>query len=302
MTDSSEVGSGGAEVGPPDGMSPAVLDRVGSGLSYIDKHKGSVALIVSTYVLCKVLAVARGNLDTALEIVRSAGAPQVVLGGALSGLPLLTAGIAGLSAFRLGRHLHRWRATPPATWRDDLRWHRPSARAFAVAWGVGVLTELVALLFTPAVLLGPVVGLGVYAGLLQARRHDPDCPPGLSVRWRRIFVAVWTVLAVLMLMAVGVLLYTVWTPHEHLVVKNGPDRIGYVLEERGGWLTVLVSGRRTIEKINSSVVTARVVCHTGDAESWLHISVVQIVYRLDGHHFGLPPTRCSDAVASTVSG
>jgi len=291
-----------ADVG--DVVAPAVLDRVGSGLVYIDKHKGSVALIVSGYVVVKVLVVARGDLDTALEIVRSAGAPQVVLGGVLSGLPLLAAALAGLSAFRLGRHLHRWRGERPPSWRDDLRWAGSSRRRFAAAWAVGVLTELMALVFTPVVLLVPVVGLGLFAGVLAARRVDPDCPSGLSLRWRLVFAGLWVLFAVLGVAAIGALLYTVWTPHEHLVLNGDAEqsRVGYVLDERGGWLTLLVSGRRTIEEIKSSSVTARVVCHTGDAEGRLHISALQIVYRLDGHHFGVPPRHCLDPVAAGVSG
>lgn len=60
-----------------------------------------------------------------------------------------------------------------------------------------------------------------------------------------------------------------WLPLEDLTVGN--DRLqAYVLQNEGGWMTLLEDGR-DIRRVESEVVTERVVCDQGDYESLLLI-------------------------------
>ena len=57
--------------------------------------------------------------------------------------------------------------------------------------------------------------------------------------------------AVLVAALAAVAFYQMWLPHESLTLKASPTAqehilVGSVLEESGDWMTVLVSGRRTL--------------------------------------------------------
>ena len=74
-------------------------------------------------------------------------------------------------------------------------------------------------------------------------------------------------------LAIVTMLYTLWVPHEIVIMKPAPtgigltpnERAGYVLgyvlaDEPGGWITILTSGSRTIVRFRDATVKSITVC------------------------------------------
>jgi len=268
-----------------------LLGSLGSGLRWVVENKGTVGLALSAYLILKVIVVARGSQEAALEIVRSAGVTQVVLGGVVSGLPILAAVALGLSMYRLGRHLHRFHPSPPPWWSDDFSRKEFTKQRVYLAWAVTAVSVVVASAFTPWTVFVPVVAFGIFLGLLEAQRVDREYERATRRKLSRaLVVGLWVVVGGMALYgsAFGIL-YTVWTAHEELqITGRSQPLVGYVIDDHGAWLTVLQSGTREVLKINGGTVSDRQVCHVQARFQSANTSLVQLVF---GAHFGTSP-RC----------
>jgi hypothetical protein len=209
-------------------------------------HAGAGTLILAAFLVVKGYVIARGNLATALGILQYAGLTSVVISGLLSSLPILAALMLGWLIFRMMRG-----------WFP--RFSPESRKALAcVLLGSFVLSFF----FTPVPYMLAAIVLGALAGLAEGWR-----PKGWRVWLSRIFVGAFGLFATI------TMLYTVWVPHEIVMLRPGAsgigltpnERAGYVLgyvlaDDPGGWITILTSGSRTIVRFRDAAVRSLTVC------------------------------------------
>jgi hypothetical protein len=101
-------------------------------------------------------------------------------------------------------------------------------------------------------------------------------------------VATGLAIALALYGSIAGLLFKMWTAHENITITGeSKSLIGYVVDDSGGWLTVLKSGTRQIVKVEASKVTDREVCHPRSPfEKVADISMLQIGFDLFGKRFG----------------
>jgi hypothetical protein len=209
-------------------------------------HAAAGTLLLGAFLVLKGYVIARGNLATALGILQYAGLTSAVISGLLSSLPILTALLLGWTVFRL---VKGWFP----------RFHPESRKALGcvLAGAFGLST-----FFTPVPYALAAIGLGLLAGLVEG--HWAKC-------WQAKLSAavVWLMGA----LAAITMLYTLWVPHEIVIMKPAPtgvgltpnERAGYVLgyvlaDDPGGWITILTSGNRTIVRFRDATVKSITVC------------------------------------------
>ena len=71
--------------------------------AYID-HPGIGTLLLGAFLVLKGYVLAKGDIPIALGILRNAGLPTVVVGGLLSGLPILVAAMLAATIFNVLEH------------------------------------------------------------------------------------------------------------------------------------------------------------------------------------------------------
>jgi hypothetical protein len=143
--------------------------------------------------------------------------------------------------------------------------------------------------FTPWYLFAPTLAFALLLGVLDRRnvvrlpsRQDNDRTSrggNGARRKRRIGVGAIILSTGLVIYAVTATLLTMWLPHERLVVKGMKTPVvGYVVEESGGWMTVLTSGDRKVARLKEELVDSRTVCRASD----FHESPIQWLARHAG--------------------
>jgi hypothetical protein len=201
------------------------------------------------FMILKVLVVAKGDLSTALGILKAAGPAPVLVGTLVSGLPTLAA-VAGVLA------VYAWRHDPGQTGRSG--WEKVDAY-----WPL-VASFLLGVFFAPGILFAASLAVAALAGPgLQRYRARPSRERRHDGRF--LDTGLHILVAVLVAALAAVALYQMWLPHESLTLRASPTAqghilVGSVLEESGDWMTVLVSGRRTLVRVRASTVENRVVC------------------------------------------
>jgi hypothetical protein len=209
-------------------------------------HAAAGTLILAAFLVVKGYVIARGSLATALGILQYAGLTSVIVAGLLSSLPILTALMLGWVVFRIARG------------RFPKSVARPHKALACVLAGVLVLSVF----FTPVPYMLAAICLGLLAGLAARWKRD---------QWQAKLSAAVAVL--IGAFATLLMLYTVWVPHEIVVLRPAAadigltpnERAGYILgyvlaDDPGGWITILTSGSRTIVRFRDANVKSVTVC------------------------------------------
>ncbi len=242
------------------------------------RNKVVGTLLLAAFLVAKGWVTARGDVSTALGILDTAGIPTIVIGGLLSGFPVLAAVMLGFAIFRI------FAESPSAT--DPTR--RP--RLPAVERDVGLGSRLVRTY--PAVVLASVMAVvaclttptlviavaavfgGLIGGLALTSRRLPRKPSRRS-RWKHPwwwYVWAWStgvIVVPIVVYSLVTLLYGVWLPHEVVTFSQAGDRpeVGYVLQDSDGWMTILRTGEHRIVRYRDPEVIQRKLCERG-AGGW----------------------------------
>lgn len=237
---------------------PRWLEAAHEWRGRIGKESALITALLFSFVVIKVVWIARGDIQTALGVFNSAGLASVIVGGLLSALPLISAATLGVATFELSKNWPFIKAFWPIKRRDTTVWILGLAAAaacfFLTPWPI----------MAAGALLGLLSGLTVH--MIKAERlfclklewmgkHD----------WRAKAVkAAGIVLLALasVVLVVNPLLYAVWLPHETLTLAKpyGQQMVGYVLSDSNGWISLLRTKERHIYRFRSENVTARVLC------------------------------------------
>ena len=180
------------------------------------------------------MRVAQGSPQTALAVLAQGGTANVLLGSALSIVPLVAAGAVG------GILGHLWR--PPFRhegWRGE---------AVRLGWSLAVLAVGV-------VLAPPALVAAAAVMALVVRKQSDDVPDGKGAAATVLLVLVW-------------LLWVAkpWWPLERVELSNDEPLIGFVLSSSGRDSAVLLAEPRRVVFVPSADVTDREIC-AGDSKS-----------------------------------
>lgn len=262
----------------------------------IGDRKWLITVVLFGFILIKVIVIARGNIQTALAVFNSAGTATVIVGGILSAFPLVAAIVFGLVIFRLARTFPLKRAFSRQGCRAIIAWVRNRTVNEKATWLAGVIAAVGCFFLTPWPIMAGSAVLGSAWGLvakINTRAAVEAIPITREKRgnWSKRAVVKAVLFFILVLSSVYFvlypLLYAVWLPHEELAVP--PDEklavlqracprddkyvVGYVLSDSNGWISLLLTGQRTICRLKSEEVTARILCQGQvipmPAPSWL---------------------------------
>jgi hypothetical protein len=236
------------------GSSERALDPVFRVTNQIAANAALMTALLFTFLVAKVMYVARGDITTALGVFDSAGLTTVIVGGLLSSLPLVAAGVLGITIFALTFALLAL-----------IPWFRAESEfefEFELSIVVVSLVAAFACFFLATwEILIVTVAAGATAGLVarvakKKMKYTKMMRIIIVVVWGIIFVASW-------LFIVQPMMYAVWLPHEQLVLTEGHSspEVGYVLDNSNGWVSLLRSGGRRIVRIPSDYVMRRSLCH-----------------------------------------
>jgi hypothetical protein len=214
----------------------------------LNAQKFQGTLLVFAFVVLRVLLVAKTDVLTAVAIINGSGIVAVVVGTVLSALPILTAGLFVVIVYRVAA----------GTWKFE-------TSLGIVALG---LAALAVVLSTPwfALPLG-VLTLSVCLFIRRGKFQlwQPVRPP-----WRVFLIQL--LLICVLLSPLGVVakdaLFVMWLPREMLQLRDDHQPlVGYVLEDKEGWVTVLKTVERKVVRIHSERIVGRTVCRKNDHES-----------------------------------
>lgn len=241
-----------------DPEKPGWLETAHKWRGRIGKEPALITALLFSFVVIKVVWIARGDIQTALGVFNSAGLASVIAGGLLSALPLISAAALGVATFELSKSWPLIKAFPFIRRRDT------------TVWILGLAAAVACFFLTPwpimaaGALLGFVSGCAVH--VIKAKtlfrlklkwlgKHD----------WRAKTVkavGIASLALVSLVLVVNPLLYAVWLPHETLTLAKprGQQVVGYVLSDSNGWISLLRTKERHIYRFRSSNVTSRVLC------------------------------------------
>jgi hypothetical protein len=219
------------------------LGVLGEMWKTITKDPALLAVLLSAFIVIKVIYVAQGDIQTALGVFSNAGVAAVIAGSLLSAFPLISAAVLGLASFELAT-CRRIRIFPFTEQRAAVLW---------VIWGSAAVS---CILLTPWTIAAASLLLGLFFGLVTKMKKR---------RAKKIFLFLLSLASIYLV--VNPLLYAVWLPHEVLAVNelNGrkvvPQPVsGYVLSDSNGWVSVLRTGERRIYRFHSNEVISRTLC------------------------------------------
>ncbi len=187
-----------------------------------------IAGVFSVLTAMLLIRVAEWYPPTALAVLAQGGTANVLIGSALSMVPLVAAGVVGGVLGQL------WRPS----WREA-SWHHRWVR---LGWSVVVVG--VGILFAPpALALLSLLMVPFFRGQSDAL---PDRKGALAFGF---IVIVWLLLVA-----------KPWRPLERVETRSGDSVVGYVLSTTGLDYSVLVADPRRVVFIPSSSVRSREVC------------------------------------------
>ena len=211
-----------------------------------------ITALAFSYVIIKVIWIARGDIPTALGVFNSAGLATVIVGGLLSALPVISATALGWAMFQISRSWLLERSFP----RNTSSWIVLSVAGVACFF----LTPW------PVMASGAFLGLacGIPAGWAASKAEKP------ATRRRKLvgrigMIGGLTVVGIASFyLVLNPLLYAVWLPHETLkLTKPNPQpMVGYVLSDGNGWVSVLQTRVRRIYRFPSQDVLTRDLCRS----------------------------------------
>jgi hypothetical protein len=211
-----------------------------------------ITALAFSYLIIKVIWIARGDIPTALGVFNSAGLATVIVGGLLSALPVISATALGWMVFRISRSWLLKRSFP----RDTSSWIVLSVAVVACFF----LTPW------PVMASGAVLGLacGIPAWRVASKAEKPATN---RRRWigRIGRIGGLTVVGIASFyLVLNPLLYAVWLPHETLkLTKPNPQpMVGYVLSYDNGWVSVLQTRVRRIYWFPSQDLLTRNLCRS----------------------------------------
>jgi hypothetical protein len=226
----------------PDKKTPlGVLSEV---WRFITNEPALLTVLLSAFVVIKVIYVAQGDIQTGLGVFNSAGVATVIAGGLLSAFPLISATLLALASFEMARTRGGIRTRP---------FNKRRAVALWAIWGSAAIS---CFLLTPWTIAAASFLLGLLFGFaIELKR----------AYIRRLLLILFSVVSIWLV--VNPLLYAVWLPHENLTITKWdgtkivkPTVTGYVLSDSNGWVSVLRTGQRRISRFPSDQVTGRVLC------------------------------------------
>lgn len=231
---------------PPIGPAVGTASPWWKGDPVVDAFKAHPALVLSASVLvvavCQVLTLAGGDANLAAAVLSNVDAPTVVLGAAVSLLPVLAGGAtlyAWFNAIGVLNH-HGSRAT--------------------YAW-LAVAGVLVLALSTPAWSLVVVVAFAVIYpawSKLRAFVTGPSRSADDGFGFRLARAHRWIALFVVTL-SVAAVLARPWVSTERFTV-DGTSVIGWAINSTGDDIAVLTDRPRTIRQISLNRVSDRTLC------------------------------------------
>jgi hypothetical protein len=202
-----------------------------------------VGLLSGGLVALKLLSVSNGDLNTALEILRTTGTASVLTGVFLLTLPGLL--VLMVIAF-----------VPPIV-SGDLN----------VSPWVIVVVVLPLVWVTPVVyLIAAVVGFVVLgaSSYLDTRFDLDETNLGSIERSLR-----YALLAFVVISAFSAFVNTVmWMPIERITLSGGQREVGFVLRATDGELRVLRDDGRQVVVLDPNDVESRILCSLGDSAWW----------------------------------
>jgi hypothetical protein len=222
-----------------------------SVLSKMDAHKGQLSLLLSLFLILKVVTPVKGDVPTALAILQSASLVPTILGALLSGLPLLAVTALIIAIF-------------------NMVYNRT-----AEGWALALAAFIICFFISPWRVLTVGVISAAIAGLCFHRTTERD--RGLRLYGKRagqlISIALITIIGSAALWTV---LYSVWLPHEAVVLTSGRTEVGYVINQDGTGISILRSGQRRLVRYPDKEFDHRFLCfkparglfNTGQATSW----------------------------------
>jgi hypothetical protein len=241
-----------------------------------------VSLIAGTFLIVKVLMVAKGDVMTALAVVRASGTVAVIVGAILSALPIIAAVVLVVVLYGVGCGAWRWRGLRLVT---------------ALCWFI-VLVACV--LLTPW-LVFLLASAGLIGGRLDRVRSQPrtDQSQADGHWWAQRALPLLLLCVLVIGPAWKDLVFTMWLPREELhlttdqpIAQPGQQPstrlVGYVLSDSEGWMSVLTSVHRQVIELKSDTVESRHLCRKN-----YHESVVELVRRRVFHSVNGPP-QCID--------
>src|SRR5215469_16827409 len=157
----------------------------------ITKEPALLTVLLSAFVVIKVIYVAQGNIQTALGVFSSAGVPSVIAGGLLSALPLFSATVLGLASFEFAWTLRNSRVAPL------------TRRQAVVLRAIWVAAATTCILLTPWAILASSLALGAAFGFAVR----------MATRIHRVLFkeAIFILLSVASVyLVINPLLYAVW--------------------------------------------------------------------------------------------
>jgi hypothetical protein len=223
------------------GPSKSTLEPILRAVSRIVKQPALTTAILFAFLVAKVMYVARGDITTALGVYDSAGLTTVIVGGLLSSMPLVAAGVLGIAIFELIIQVQRW------------------------VFGLALLAAGACFFLASWEITGITVILGVLAGLIAGGASKISSSRKFSRILRRVINvgAPLIFISLSFILIVQPIMYAVWLPHEQLMLKEGhtSPEVGYVLDNSNGWVSLLRTGSRRIVRIPSDLVMRRSLCH-----------------------------------------
>ena len=245
----------GAPTDAPGTVEPTGNGKVRTGLNIyglindaLDASKFQGTLLVVAFVILKVLAVAKADMFTGLAIINASGIISVIVGVALSSLPILAAGLFTIGVYRVAMSELGIR---------DITWS-------FVAWGLAILAAVVLLAPWPVVALG---FLTFFIGRITRNLKREGWRIRRPLRYVAQVVLILLALSPLVYVAQDAL-FVMWVPREKLQFNDGKAPfVGYVLEDKEGWMSALKSQERKVFRIESKTVTDRSLCRKNYHES-----------------------------------
>jgi hypothetical protein len=210
----------------------------------LGKEPALITALLFSFVVVKVIWIARGDIPTALGVFDSAGLATVIAGGLLSALPLISAVVLGIAVFELSRGGSFAKRAPDKSF-----------------WAIGLAAAVGCFFLTP----WPVMVSGVFLGLLSSLAVWLVSKVKKKAKARKsLGIAASVALIILSLIFVlNPLLYAVWLPHEILTLPGRHhSAVGYVLSDSNGWVSLLETRERRIRIFPSGDVKARALCTT----------------------------------------
>jgi hypothetical protein len=237
-TDASQVGSKGKAW--KDAAEPITTLVT----SYI-KNPGVGTLLLGVFLILKCSVMSKGDIPIALGILQNAGLPTIVVGGLLSGLPILVAVMLAGTIFNAFAH-------------KDSQKQSVEGLPLSPKQVVALAAVVLSLIFTQ----WPIMVLAVVIGLVITWIHRPQVPKRKNVAYAAAVVCA--------VYGLTVMLYSVWLPREKLTITGiKTPTVGYVLSDNpDGWITILVSQQHGIVSYRESDVEHRQACDQAPYNFW----------------------------------